>query len=193
MFPIGFQVPKPLHSYSLFKCLSHSLNHLTLLKIVSNIPSFQLLPLQFYHTWQLKIYKDLTVLGTTSELPSTCSQARSRQSQTLFWQLFCLLSYFYSFYKEGVSLFRSSCILNLEILVVAVSQCHHSLTPLNWCFQADSDHQDLMVQTALIALLLMQMDLSWHLQCFEHLQNPSISHIISIMTFSWLSLVLYIH
>lgn len=60
------------------------------------------------------------------------------------------------------SFFRSSCILNLEILVVAVSRCPHSLMPLNWHLQgeADSDHQDLMMQTALIALLLMQMDWS---------------------------------
>jgi len=68
------------------------------------------------------------------------------------------------------------------------------LEPLNLSFhgEADSDHQYLTVQTAFIALLLMQTDFSWYLQCSEHLQKPPISHVILIIIFLWLSLVLYI-
>lgn len=86
-----------------------------LLKPICDTPSGQCLHGQFYHTWRpFMAAKNIQRSYFRNHLRAVFYRQSSMQP-SVFWQLFCLLSYFYSSCKEGVSFFHSSCILNLEI------------------------------------------------------------------------------
>lgn len=111
--------------YSLSKCLSLSLTIYILLKTVCNISLFWLFPLQFYHTWTpFMTAKNIQRYSCSLKESQSCLLPAVKRAETitdLFLAAVCLLSYFCSPYKERVSFFHSSCILNLETLVPSVS------------------------------------------------------------------------
>lgn len=120
--------------YSLSKCLSLSLTIYILLKTVCNISLFWLFPLQFYHTWtpfidSQRYTKILLISERISELPLTCSQV-CRRRWILSWQMFCLLSCFYSYKEKGFFLPLLMCPKpwNVGTLCVSVTM---TLEPLN--------------------------------------------------------------